>query len=279
MTGKHPIHTGMQHTVLYAPEPRGLPLTERLLPEHLRRLGYATHCVGKWHLGHYRREYLPEQRGFDSHLGYWTGHQDYFDHTAEERGMYGLDMRRGMEVAHDLTGHYTTDVLAAESVRLIEEHAAQTNGTGRPMFLYMAHAAVHSGNPYNPLPAPDATVAQLAGRIADVDRRRFAAMMVHLDRSVGAVVEALERTQMLANTIVVFSTDNGGAAAGFNINAASNWPLRGVKNTLWEGGVRGAAFVWSPRLVSSNGGRVAEQKMHIMDWLPTLYRAAGGNVE
>lgn len=104
-------------------------------------------------------------------------------------------------------------------------------------------------------------------------------MMVHLDRSVGAVVQALSANDMLANSVIVFSTDNGGAAAGFNLNAASNWPLRGVKNTLWEGGVRGAALVWSPLLVrGANGGRVAEQRMHIMDWMPTLYRAAGGNV-
>lgn len=169
MTGRHPIHTGMQHTVLYAAEPRGLPLAERLLPEHLRRLGYATHCVGKWHLGHYRRVYTPLERGFDTHLGYWTGHQDYFDHRAEERGSYGLDMRRGMAVAHDLAGRYTTDVLADESVRLIAAH-----NRSRPLFLYMAHAAVHSGNPDNALPAPPQTVAQLAGRIADINRRRFA---------------------------------------------------------------------------------------------------------
>lgn len=169
MTGMHPIHTGMQHTVLYAAEPRGLPITGRgLLPERLRQLGYATHCVGKWHLGHWRAEYTPLRRGFDTHLGYWTGHQDYFDHGAEERGSYGLDMRRGMEVAYDLDGRYTTDVIGAEAVRLIGEH----NRT-RPMFLYMSHAAVHSGNPYDPLPAPEETVAEM-GAIEDVNRRRFA---------------------------------------------------------------------------------------------------------
>lgn len=180
MTGRHPIHTGMQHTVLYAAEPRGLPLGERLLPEYLRDLGYATHIVGKWHLGHYRAAYTPTRRGFDSHLGYWTGHQDYFDHRAEERNSLGLDMRRDMEVAYDLDGLYTTDVLAAESVRLIGEHRRKgavnaTTGERRPMFLYMAHAAVHSGNPspYNPLPAPEETVKEMAN-IEDVQRRRFA---------------------------------------------------------------------------------------------------------
>ena len=74
-------------------------------------------------------------------------------------------------------------------------------------------------------------------------------MLYKLDESVGRVVAALERRNMLQDSIIVFTTDNGGPAAGFDINHASNWPLRGVKDTLWEGGVRGAAFLWSPRLV------------------------------
>lgn len=103
------------------------------------------------------------------------------------------------------------------------------------------------------------------------------AMVSHMDDSVGAVVEALQKRDMLRNSIIVFSTDNGGPAEGFNINAASNWPLRGVKNTLWEGGVRGAGLLWSPLI--ENPRRVANQTFHIVDWLPTLFRAAGGNLE
>lgn len=102
-------------------------------------------------------------------------------------------------------------------------------------------------------------------------------MLTHLDDSVGAVVRALESKNMLKDSIIIFSTDNGGPAEGFNLNAASNWPLRGVKNTLWEGGVRGAGLIWSPLLKKRS--RVSNQTMHIADWLPTLYSAAGGSPE
>lgn len=104
MTGKYPIHIGMHHGVninriysllelnslsydiqiLKGAEPRGLPLNEKILPEYLQDLGYSTHIVGKWHLGFYKKEYTPTYRGFNSHVGYWSGHHDYFDHTAVE---------------------------------------------------------------------------------------------------------------------------------------------------------------------------------------------------
>jgi arylsulfatase A-like enzyme len=71
----------MQHLVILAPEPWGLPLSERLMPEYLKAAGYATHAIGKWHLGFHRKEYTPTHRGFDSHYGYWNGYQDYYDHT------------------------------------------------------------------------------------------------------------------------------------------------------------------------------------------------------
>ncbi|XP_059482457.1 arylsulfatase B-like [Neocloeon triangulifer] len=271
MTGKHPIHTGMQHEVIYGFEPWGLGLEEKLLPEYLKELQYSTHLVGKWHLGHFKEEYTPTYRGFDSHFGFWTGHQDYYDHYAEENpGFWGFDMRRDMNVSRDTVGQYTTTVLTEEAVKLIENH-----DTSNPMFLMFAHAAPHAGNPSIPLQAPDDVVAMFdVENIPDARRQKYAAMVWLLDQSVGEVMRALKNRNMLENSIVIFSSDNGGAAANYNRNVASNWPLRGGKDTIWEGGVKAAAFIWSPLL--NEARRVFTEICSIQDWLPTLVEAVGG---
>ncbi|XP_026467511.1 arylsulfatase B-like [Ctenocephalides felis] len=269
MTGKYPIHTGMQNSVLFGTEARGLPLSERLFPQYLKDLGYSNHMIGKWHLGHYKRVYTPLYRGFDSHLGFWTGHHDYYDHSAFERYKYGLDMRRGLDAAWDLHGQYTTDVFNKEAVKIVQNHNAS-----KPLFLYMAHAAVHSANPYSPITAPDGVVDSFRS-IENYQRRRFAAVLSKLDEAVGDLIDALSRKDMLKDCLVIFSTDNGGAPEVHD-NAGSNWPLRGVKDTLFEGGVRGTGLIWSPLLKKQQ--RISQQKMHMTDWMPTLLSAIGANI-
>lgn len=98
-------------------------------------------------------------------------------------------------------------------------------------------------------------------------------MVDALDQSVGYIIEYLREAGMLENAIIVYSSDNGGLPTGPLFNRGSNWPLRGTKLTLWEGGTRAASFVWSPLL--NKTGRVSNQLMHIVDWMPTLYSAAG----
>ncbi|XP_063986883.1 arylsulfatase B-like [Diachasmimorpha longicaudata] len=158
LTGKYPINLGMQHLALEATEPRGLPLTEKLLPQYLKEGGYATHIVGKWHLGFYKKEYTPTFRGFDSHFGYWSGHQDYYNHEFESSDNYrGYDMRRNMSVSYETKNRYFTDLYTEETIRLIDNHNKST-----PMFIYLAHAAVYSGNSENLLQAPDEEVAKFS---------------------------------------------------------------------------------------------------------------------
>ncbi|XP_075537060.1 arylsulfatase B-like isoform X2 [Dermacentor variabilis] len=147
--------------------------------------------------------------------------------------------------------------------------------SGLPFFGYLSHMAPHVGPNQDPFQAPEENVRQFS-YIGDKDRSRYAGMVQALDESVGAVVDALYRAGMLNDTIIVFSSDNGAALFGEDLNGSSSWPLRGCKSTLWEGGIRAPAFIWSARLKKRR--RASRQMMHIVDWLPTLYSAAGGSV-
>ncbi|XP_049861527.1 arylsulfatase B-like [Schistocerca gregaria] len=265
MTGKYPIRTGMQGHVIWGTEPRGLP-SGKILPQYLQDLGYVTRAIGKWHLGHHVKNYTPTHRGFDSHFGYWNGWVGYYDFIFETDEMHGYDMRDDMKTAWEYSGEYVTDVFTDEAERLIGEH-----DTERPLFLYFAHLACHAGDEAKLLDAPQEVVNRF-NYISDPNRRLLAAVIWKMDESVGRVVAALQKREMLDNAIIVFISDNGGATT---MNWGSNYPLRGMKASLWEGGVRGAAAVWSPLL--QNTPRVSNQLMHVSDWLPTLYAAAGGN--
>ncbi|KAL1116272.1 hypothetical protein AAG570_005767 [Ranatra chinensis] len=273
LTGKYPIHTGMQHLVILEDEPWGLGLEEKLLPEVLARKGYRNHAIGKWHLGFFRKEYTPTYRGFHSHFGYWQGFQDYYNHSVSATMVPydGYDMRRGLDVDWSAVGHYSTDLFTREAVKLIREH-----DTRQPMFLYMAHLAPHTANVRDPFQAPDSLVAKFA-HIADPERRVYAAMVSKLDESVGEVVAALRARSMLDNSVVIFMSDNGAPTHGIHSNRGSNYPLRGIKNSGWEGGVRGIAAVWSPLFKQKQ--TVSNQLMYITDWMPTLCSAAGLDVK
>ncbi|XP_039279274.1 arylsulfatase B [Nilaparvata lugens] len=280
MTGRYPIKTGMQGPPLLAAEPRGLPLSYKILPQYMRDLGYSTHAVGKWHLGYYRRDYTPQYRGFDTHLGYYGGFTSYYDYILQdiypEGEFTGFDLRRNGSIAYDLQGRYATDVYTEEAVNVIHSHPV-----GRPLFLYVAHLAVHAGNRGKLLEAPQEVINRFQ-HIVDPQRRTYAAMVAKLDESVGEIVSALHRRSMLDNTIIVFMSDNGAPATdnqrpniGLFPNWGSNYPLRGAKETLWEGGIRSPSFIWSTTFQQSP--RVSTNLMHITDWLPTLYAAAGGD--
>ncbi|XP_022918191.1 arylsulfatase B-like [Onthophagus taurus] len=271
LTGKYPIHLGMQHLVILEPEPWGLPLNETLLPEHLKRNGYKTHAVGKWHLGFHKKEFTPTYRGFDTHYGYWQGFHDYYEHTirATYSNETGYDMRRNMSVDWDAKGKYSTTLFTEEAVKIIKEH-----DTTDPLFMYFAHLAPHAANDWEPLQAPDEEIAKFS-YIENPNRRIYAAMVSEMDKSVGEVVTALRKKRMLENTIILFMSDNGGATIGIHSNTGSNYPLRGMKNSPFEGAMRCLAAIWSPLIKQPK--RVMNDLIHISDWLPTFYSAIGLN--
>ncbi|XP_075534847.1 arylsulfatase B-like [Dermacentor variabilis] len=144
-----------------------------------------------------------------------------------------------------------------------------------PLFLVLSYQAVHCTGSSTPLQAPRENIEKFP-YIGETSRTIFAGMVDAMDLSVGEVFQALSEAGVLDNTVIVFSSDNGGAPFGTHSSRSFNWPLRGTKGTLWEGGTRAAAFLWSSLLARRR--RVSNLLMHITDWLPTLYSVAGGNV-
>jgi arylsulfatase A-like enzyme len=251
LTGRYPVHTGV-YTVIYHRAQWGLPLQERTLAEALREGGYETAIVGKWHLGAHDERLLPTRRGFDHQYGHWFGEIDYFTHMRDEKH----DWRRD-DVSSQEEG-YTTRLLADEACAQIRR-----KHPGKPLFLYLAFNAVHM-----PLQVPaeyEEPYRHLSG-----EQRTYAAMVSAMDAAVGQVVAALQETGMRENTLIVFSSDNGGFRAG---EIADNHPLRAGKGTLYEGGIRLSSFANWPGRVPA--GRHIDEPLHVVDWFPTFARLAG----
>ncbi|CAG9835256.1 unnamed protein product [Diabrotica balteata] len=274
LTGKYPMKLGLQGTSFLPADKRSLP-EGKLLPEYFKELGYATYLVGKWHLGYSKWNDTPQFKGFDHHFGFYNSFTSYYDYLTtykfDNKEYTGFDLRKDGKSAHEESGKYATDLFTDYTVKTIMEQ-----DSSKPFFIMLAHLAVHAGNDGKLLEAPQETINKFS-YIVDSNRRTYAAMVSKLDDSVGAIVEALDNKNIMANTIVVFISDNGAATVAPTFrNWGSNAPLRGVKNTLFEGGIRSVGFVYSPLLVQS--ARVSTDLIHVTDWLPTLFSAAGGDI-
>ena len=284
LSGRYQIHTGLQHGVITTCTPNSLPKEIPTIADELRDAGYATHMVGKWHLGCYEEELVPTQRGFDSFFGFLNGGKLHFSNMlcmstrniltlgglnaflsgfTQKREWCGQDLWSNEIVAANYSGHYSTHLLTDKAIDVIKDHATQKDT--KPLFLYLAYQAVHT-----PLEVPEAYIQQYES-ITDEKRRIYAGMTTCMDEGVLNVTKALEKYGLWDNTILIFSTDNGGVADG----GGNNWPLRGQKASLWEGGMRGVGFVHSPLIKHS--GTVSSGLIHISDWFPTILALAGRN--
>ena len=142
---RYPFHIGLQREVIHHLNPWGLLPNLTTLADELRSAGYATHAVGKWHLGFCKEDYLPLNRGFDQHYGMWAGKEDYYNHTQAQGGHMGYDFRRNMEVDESAKDVYSSILFSQHSSEIIANH-----DKSKPLFLYLPFQSVHS-----PLQAPD----------------------------------------------------------------------------------------------------------------------------
>jgi arylsulfatase A-like enzyme len=239
----------------------GIPPDHPTLPSLLRDSGYETALVGKWHLGKLPK-YGPLQSGYQHFWGYRGGAVDYFTH-----GFAGhADLWDG-DAPVDQTG-YLTDLLGDRAVRSLGDYSR----LGRPFLL-----SLHFSAPHWPWEGPGdiAESTRLSGartgeQMHDFDggsQRTYAAMIIRLDEQVGRALAELERLGLGDNTLVVFTSDNGGE------RFADTWPFTGRKTELLEGGIRVPAIVRWPGVVRP--GSTSDAQIMSMDWMPTFLAAAG----
>ena len=250
MTGRYPTRFG--HEFNSVANRTGLRLDQVTLAERLRSLGYATACVGKWHLGG-GMEYRPTRRGFDEFFG-TLANTPFFHPTNFVDSRISDDVRPVADPAF-----YTTDAYAERAVDWLER------SKGRPWFLYLPFNAQHA-----PLQAPKKYLDRFPG-ITDEKRRIFAAMMSAMDDAVGRVMGKVRALGQEENTIVFYIADNGGPTQS---TTSGNGPLRGFKMTTFEGGPRVPFLAqWKGRWPA---GKVYDLPVMNLDVLPTAVTAAGG---
>jgi len=278
MTGRDPIRLGVAYGVILPWDNTGVHPDEHFMPQSFQSAGYQTAMVGKWHLGHAQMTYHPNNRGFDHFYGHLHTEVGFYPPFANQGGK---DFQQnGVSIDDD---GYETYLLADEVSRYIRER-----DKNRPFFMYMPFIA-----PHTPLDAP----LELQEKYEDIntdlpparsrqtdDTRRISTMMLQpsarpmyaavvdaMDQAIGQVLQTLEDEGIADNTIVLFFSDNGGAA--YSYGGANNAPLRGGKGETFEGGIRVVSLLRWPAMLDS--GQQFDQIMSVMDVFPTLAAAAG----
>ena len=233
-----------------------------LLPEILNSCNYQSHLVGKWHLGHYNRKYWPTNRGFHSFSGYLVGAEDYYmHHECWKAGPVpcGFDYReneRPAAVDPENANKYSAELWPGKIEKIIDNHDFSIE-TGKSLFMYYALQNVHW-----PIEVPEKYLKDF-GWIKDRTRRTYYGMVKALDDSIGKVIEIYKKKGIFENTIIIFTSDNG----GHHSYGGNNFPLKGEKTNVWQGGVRTTGFITGPGVKS---GKRYRGLYHVTDWMPTL---------
>ena len=272
LTGRNPADFGILAPI-GGRSKQHIPGDVITLPKLLRSQGYVTAIAGKWHLG-LRPDVGPRRYGFDFSYGYLHGQIDQYTHLYKngDRSWHRQD-RFINEYGH------ATDLIAAEAVQTIHRESR----TPAPFFLYVPFSV-----PHTPLQEPGRySTPYLHAKMSDA-RKLYAASITHMDEAIGKIVRTLNETGVRENTLILFSSDNGGQReqnerpANYGgifpeyVQLGDNRPLRGFKGELYEGGVRVPAVVnWPAKLQPGT----VESPVSITDWLPTFAGLAGATTE
>ncbi|WP_111708308.1 sulfatase-like hydrolase/transferase [Lutibacter citreus] len=256
LTGRYQARFGHDCNMPYdveSDETVGTPLSEKLMPEAFKELGYRTSAIGKWHLGDHEDLWPPAQ-GFDHWFGFPAGGMNYWGISKNK--IQTIYRNRKPVPENELT--YLTDDFTDEAIDFI------TNKDEKPFFMYLAYNAPH---------APDQATKQYLENTKHIEyagRSIYAAMVNGVDYSVGRIDSTLVANGMKDNTVIVYLSDNGGRT-----EHADNRPYRGHKGMLFEGGIKVPFCISWPNGIESN--QVYEEPIISLDLFPTLLNIAGGD--
>ncbi len=266
MTGRYGSRFGFEHNLSHPAgledEFAGIPLDETLLSQRLKEQGYRTGLVGKWHLGEAVPGHHPRERGFDFFFGMLGGSHAYFPTPSKNRLLYDHDSPK------EIRTPYLTDWFTLESIDFIQAEGKSADSTiEQPWFLYLSY-----NTPHGPMQAKPEDIERFS-HIHDKTRRIYCAMQYCMDENIGKIIDALESTGQLENTLIAFISDNGGSV---EVSHAVNAPLRGTKGTFLEGGIRvPTIYHWPAKLP---GGTVYREPVIALDIVNTFVTAAGGKM-
>lgn len=277
MTGRYPSTVGVQYGEIGSDDTVfSLPKQEILFPQVMQDAGYKTYMLGKWNLGHYSPDLIPTARGFDEYLGYLGSQQNYWSHKQD--GVYDLTVANSeCYDRYDANGTYSTFLFTQKAVDIVHTHDFNAN----PMLLYIAHQATHDpfGDEYYPqyvdgIPndyVPNDVYGHVFAGFEGEKHQQLALSLYLMDRSISEVINAIDEVGQKENTYFVFTSDNGGCDA----QGGYNGPLRGNKGSLFEGGTRVDAVIYSDLLPATSRGSTYNGLMHVTDWFPTIMEWAG----
>ncbi|MEX1041169.1 MAG: sulfatase-like hydrolase/transferase [Pirellulaceae bacterium] len=250
---------------------RGIRPQETTFPSLLKKQGYDTALIGKWHLGHGDAKFLPNNHGFDKFIGHTAGCIDFFTMRYGKFPDWYHDSSLVDEVG------YATHLITDEAVDYLKGRGEDAK---KPFFLHLAYNAPHYGKGWDPGKQEAVNLMQAhpddLARVPESDdiiRRQFAAMVMAMDDGIGRVLDTLDETGQAENTLVIFMTDHGGDPN----YGGSNLPLRGSKATLFDGGLRVPCVMRWPGKIEP--GSECNEVASALDIFPTLCHLAGASTE
>ncbi|KAK7089140.1 arylsulfatase B-like [Littorina saxatilis] len=236
LSGVYPWRMGLQGNAINSGSSAAIPLGRTILPQKLKDdLGYQTHLVGKWHQGFCKTEQTPTERGFDSFFGFYLSKQDPFSHLSKKDA---YDFRSDHEVNRSVAGQYSTYLFSERTRQLVREYkdSLASNADTKPFFIMLSYSALHAPNQ-----VPQHYIDQHCADVSDHNRQIKCGMMAAVDEGLKNITDDLKAHGLMDDLLVVFTSDDGGD----HEEGSSNWPLRGNKRTLWEGGIRVNTFMYS----------------------------------